>query len=304
MKILITGGAGFIGSHIARLLLDQGSEIVIYDNLKGHSASQIDPRAKLVKGDLANQKLLVDSLQGCNSVIHMAALIEVNQSVADPVLYAENNILGTVHLLEAMRQAKIQQIIFSSSATVYGSPRTLPVDETSEIMAANPYGATKIASESMLSAYHFVHNFDVTILRYFNPYGPGENHQPETHAIPNIIKAALKDEPIPLYWQGQQIRDFIYVEDLARAHIAILAMTGLNIFNVGTDHGVTIIDILNKVSDILGKPVKTKDLGERSGDVPALFASSQALTKATGWKIQVSLEEGLKRTIEYFKSLI
>jgi UDP-glucose 4-epimerase len=290
MCIFITGGAGFIGTHIVRLLLDTPNEIVIYDRLNPLSSLN-SPKIKYIKGDLSE-----------DIVIHMASLIEVSESVKNPLLFAENNILGSIKLLEAMKNTGVKRIVFSSSATVYGNPDKLPLTEDSPVMAANPYGMTKVAVENLIRSYHLIHGFDSVILRYFNPYGPGENHQPETHAIPNIIKSALADKPIPLYWQGQGVRDFIYVEDLAQAHIDVLGLKGWNIFNVGTGNGAKIIDILNMVSEILGHDLKTEDLGNRAGDVPALYASSALLEKTTGWKAKTDLKEGLKKTIEWFKA--
>lgn len=300
MKILITGGAGFIGSHISKLLLDLGHQVVIIDNLsKGHQ-ELVPAGAKLIKADIADENACAVALEGVESVIHMASWIEVPLSVTDPVGFANNNIMASIHLLQAMLKANVKKIVFSSSAVVYGNPKRLPLNEDDPISSANPYAASKVAVENFLTSYNFIHGFDVTILRYFNPYGPNERHQPETHAIPNFIKSALKDEPIPLYWKGSQVRDFIYVEDLAAAHVKVLDLKGLNIFNVGTENGTKVVDVVNTIYKILGKKPKIQDLGERIGDVPANFASSQKLKKATSWQAKYSLEAGLKKTIEWF----
>lgn len=303
MRILVTGGAGFIGSHICRLLLDDGHEVIVYDNLSRGYEKLVDSRSTFVKGDLSDQKLLEKSLKGVDAVIHMAAFALVNESVSEPLLYAQNNILGTISLLEAMKNSGVKKIIFSSSCVVYGNPETLPIKETDPIMAFNPYGATKVASENFIATYSELFGFNVTLLRYFNPYGPQEMHDPETHAVPLFIKAALSKKPIPLYWKGENIRDFIYVEDLARAHIAVLKLNGFNIFNVGTENGVKVIDLLKTIEEVLGYKVEIEDLGERAGDVHATYASSEKLKKATGWQPQVSLKEGIKRTVDYFKKL-
>ncbi len=302
MKILITGGAGFIGSHISKLLLNAGYEVVIVDNFsKGHQ-DLVPEKAKLIKANIADENALAKALEGVESVIHMASWIEVPLSVTDPVGFANNNIMASIHLLQAMDKAGVKKIVFSSSAVVYGNPKKLPLSENDPISSANPYAASKVAVENFLTSYNFTQGFDVTILRYFNPYGPNEKHQPETHAIPNFIKAVLKDEPVPLYWKGEQVRDFIYVEDLAVAHINVLDLKGLNIFNVGTESGTKVIDIVNTIYKILGKEPQIKDLGERIGDVPANFASSQKLKNTTGWQAKYSPEEGLKKTIEWFRA--
>jgi UDP-glucose 4-epimerase len=164
----------------------------------------------------------------------------------------------------------------------------------------NPYGATKVSAEAFVAAFQRLYGYDATILRYFNPYGPNELCDPETHLIPNVIRAALADEPIPIFWKGEQVRDFIYVEDLALAHAAVLTQTGLNYFNVGSEKGVKVNEVLSIVTDILDRPLKIKDLGERPGDVPALYASSERLRKATGWQAKVGMEEGLRRTVDFF----
>jgi UDP-glucose 4-epimerase len=152
-----------------------------------------------------------------------------------------------------------------------------------------------------MGVYHQLYGFDATIMRYFNPYGPNEMCDPETHVIPIIVRSALTDSPIPIYWKGEQVRDYIYVEDLARAHAAVLDMQGLNYFNIGSEKGVTVKQVLQIVTDIVGKPLRIEDRGERRGDVPATYATSERLRKATGWQAQVGLEEGLRRTVEYFR---
>ncbi len=301
-KILVTGGAGFIGSHVSKILLDQGHEVVILDNLsKGHKET-VDKMAKLVIGDMADPVKTKEALEGVDSVIHMAGLIVVPESVKDPIKYSQNNVLGSVSLFQSMRETGVKKIIFSSSACVYGTPDTLPIKEDAPLRPDNPYGATKASIESFLQAYHANFDFDVTILRYFNPYGPDELHDPETHAIPNFIKSALLKKPIPLFWKGEQVRDFIYIEDLARAHTDVLSLTGFNIFNVGTETGVKVKDVVDKIFEIVGYDVPIEDLGERPGDVAANFASSQKLHEAVGWKSRVTLKEGLEKTIDFFKN--
>lgn len=301
MKILITGGAGFIGSHISKQLLDEGNEVVIYDDFSTSSRTNVDPRASIIEGSIKDTKLLTESLLGLDSVIHMASFIAVEESVKDPLKYIDNNVLGTASLLEAMRGSGVKKIVISSSATVYGEPKSLPILENAPLSAANPYAASKIAMEALCESFNKTDGFDVITLRYFNPYGPGENHDPETHAVPNFIKAGINKQPVPLYWKGEQIRDFIYVEDLAAAHIAAVKLNGFNVFNVGTESGTKIIDIINILSEVLGYKLEVNDLGERKGDVMANYASSAKLKEATGWVAKVSLKEGLEKTVRSLK---
>jgi len=155
--------------------------------------------------------------------------------------------------------------------------------------------------ETFLGVYHQLHGFDCVLLRYFNPYGPNELCDPETHAVPNVVRAALERRPVPVYWGGEQVRDYIYVEDLARAHIAPLEVRGFHIFNVGSEVGIRVIDVAETVFGILGYRVPIDDLGERPGDVEALYASSEKLRTQLSWQAQVGLEEGLRRTIDHYR---
>ncbi|MCI0850099.1 MAG: NAD-dependent epimerase/dehydratase family protein, partial [Chloroflexi bacterium] len=216
MRVLVTGGAGFIGSHVCRTLLAEGHEVTALDNLSRGRRDLVPEGVAFVQGDLADEAATEQALRGHDAVIHLASFLEVAVSVAKPVLFAENNIVNSVRLLEAMRRADVGKIIFSSSATVYGVPKSLPLREEDPLgMQANPYGATKVAVETFLGVYHTLYDFDCTIMRYFNPYGPNELCDPESHAVPNVVRAMLEKRPIPLYWNGQKVRDYIYVEDLA-----------------------------------------------------------------------------------------
>lgn len=301
MKILVTGGAGFIGSHVTKLLTSSGNHVVVYDNLITGHKENLDPKAKLIIGDIQDKDKLKTALAGIDAIIHMAGLIVVPESVKDPIKYCDVNVLGSVCLLEAMKEVGVKKIVFSSSACVYGTPDKLPIKEDAPIRPDNPYGATKASIETFLQAFHANFDIDATILRYFNPYGPGELHNPETHAIPNFVKATLGKNPIPLYWKGEQIRDFIYIEDLAQAHVDVLALSGFEIFNIGTEKGVKVKDVVNEIFKIVGYRVPIDDLGERPGDVPANYASSKKLEKAVGWKAKVNLHDGLAKTIDFYK---
>jgi UDP-glucose 4-epimerase len=304
MKILVTGGAGFIGSHVTKQLLDQGFEVIVYDDLSRGFKKLIDPRATFVKGSISERTKLTSSLKGVEAVVHMAAFIIVPESVEKPKLYWENNVAGTKTLLEAMGEMKVKKIIFSSSATVYGDPDKPPLTEQSPVKkAANPYGQTKIEMENLIKKAHEGYGLSAIILRYFNPYGPNELHEPETHAVPNFITAVLNHRPTPLYWKGEQVRDFIYVEDLASAHIAPLHLDGFHVFNVGTGRGTKVIHLVEEIFSTVGYKTSVKDLGKRAGDVPELYTSPEKIQNELGWRSGVSLKEGLKRTIEFYKSL-
>ena len=302
MRVFVTGGAGFIGSQVSRVLVDMEHDVTVYDNLSRGRKELVPDDAEFVRGDIADEETMTKQLRGHDAVIHLAGFLEVAVSVQKPVDFAVNNIVNSVKLLESMRRADVGKIIFSSSATVYGVPKSLPLKEDDPVgMQANPYGATKVSVETFLGVYHQLYGMDCVALRYFNPYGPNELCDPETHAVPNIVRATLERRPIPLYWKGEQVRDYIYVEDLARAHIQPLKVQGFEVFNVGTEVGTKVIDVIETVFDIAGYRVPLDDLGERPGDVTASYASSEKLQKQLGWKAEVGLEEGLRRTIEHYR---
>lgn len=303
MRVLVTGGAGFIGSALTKTLLAEQHEVTVLDNLSKGYRELVPADARFIEGDLRDEEHLQGWLRGHDAVIHMAAYIEVGRSVEEPLVFADNNIMNSVRLLDAMHKAGVGKVVFSSSATVYGTPQNLPIREDDPLgVQSNPYGASKVATEAFVATYNSLYGMDAIILRYFNPYGPNEMHEPETHAVPNFITAALAKRPIPLYWGGEQVRDFIYVEDLARAHTAVLDQTGLQYFNVGSETGTKILDVIGDITDILEYHVEIEDLGARAGDVPANYAWSQKLMAATGWRPQVELHEGLERTIEWFRT--
>lgn len=302
MRVLVAGGAGFIGSSLTKVLLAEQHEVTVLDNLSKGFRTLVPPDARFIEGDLRDEERLPGWLRGHDAVIHMAAFIEVGRSVQEPVLFAENNVVNSVRLLEAMHEAGVGKIVFSSSATVYGTPQRLPLREEDPLgVQSNPYGASKVSTEAFVATYNSLYAMDAIILRYFNPYGPNELHDPETHAIPNFIKSVLAKKPIPLYWKGEQVRDFIYVEDLARAHTAVLDLSGLQYFNIGSETGSKMIDIVHQITSITGYDVPVEDLSERAGDVPATYASSAKLAAATGWHPRVELREGLERTVEWFR---
>ena len=302
MRVLVTGGAGFIGSHISRVLLEQRHQVTVLDSLARGRRELVPDEATFVHVDLADEDATCEALRRHDAVIHLAGSLEVAVSVEQPVPFTENNVVNSVRLLEAMRRAEVGKIIFSSSATVYGLPKRLPLREDDPLgMQANPYGASKVAVETYLGVYHQLYDFDCVALRYFNPYGPNELCDPETHAVPNFVRAALERRPIPLYWKGEVVRDYIYVEDLARAHTELLNVQGFEVFNIGTEVGTKTIDVVEAVFRVLGYRVPIEDLGERAGDVPTLYASSEKLRKRFGWQAQVDLEEGLRRTIDHYR---
>jgi UDP-glucose 4-epimerase len=300
VKILVTGGAGYIGGTVTQLLLDRGHTVVVYDNLC-HSRSSMAPAgATLIEGDVADNKkldqLFADGSFAC--VMHFAALIEAGESMQKPELYFRNNTMATLTLLEAMVKSNLKRLVFSSTAAVYGEPVSTPIMEDAALLPTNAYGESKLLVEQMLSWMQRIHGLHYASLRYFNVAGAipgrGEAHEPESHIIPLILDVALgrrrsikifgQDYPTP---DGTCIRDYIHVQDLAEAHL--LAFQALEqrdrmIYNLGNGHGFTVRQVVESARRITGHPIPVEEVPRRPGDPAVLIAGSAKIEHELGWK--------------------
>jgi UDP-arabinose 4-epimerase len=306
MRVLVTGGAGYIGSHAAEALARSGHEPIVLDNLStGHRwAVKWGP---FVEGDLANQEVLSRILQEqqIETVMHFAACLLVGESVREPRKYFWNNVVNTLHLLDAMLDAGVKRIIFSSSAAAYGDPEKIPMPEDHPQRPVNPYGETKLMMERVLEWYGRAYGLGWIALRYFNAAGAdlegrlGEEHDPETHLIPLIIQAALGRRPyVEIYGtdyptpDGTAIRDYIHVTDLAEAHVQaleFLARGGKSMaLNLGTGQGHSVRDVIDTVGKVSPQPVPVREGPRRAGDPPVLVADARQAAKVLGWKPQHS----------------
>ena len=313
-SILVTGGAGYIGSHASKALARAGYLPVVFDNLsRGHrEAVRWGP---FVEGDLADRLCLRAALAEHRvvAVMHFAAYAEVGQSVADPALYYRNNLIGTLSLLDAMREAGVGEIVFSSTCAIYGTPDAVPIGESAPHRPVNPYGETKLATERALRWYGGAYGIRSASLRYFNAAGAdlegelGEAHEPETHLIPLVLQAALgqrphievfgTDYPTP---DGTAIRDYVHVEDLAMAHLRALEhlrAEGASIaVNLGTGCGHSVREVIAAVERVSGCRVPVRDAARRLGDPPALVADPALATELLGWRPKYSDLETIIRT--------
>jgi UDP-glucose-4-epimerase GalE len=300
MRILVTGGAGYIGSHTVKQLLARGHEVTAYDNLSAGHRGAVPPE-NLVVGDLRDidhfDNLLV--VNRIEAVVHFAALATVGESVANPAKYYTNNLLYSLQLLDRCRRNGVGKFVFSSTAAVYGTPATLPITEDTPPAPVNPYGNTKLAFERALGDYAAAYPFGFCTLRYFNAAGAaadgslGEDHEPETHLIPLAIRAALgqkphleifgTDYPTP---DGTCVRDYVHVEDLATAHVLALDRVGPGsrlVFNVGIGRGYSVRQVVAAVQDVSGKPVPVKEGPRRPGDPAELVANAERIRRELGW---------------------
>jgi UDP-glucose 4-epimerase len=297
---LVTGGAGYIGSHTVRLLLRQGHDVTVVDNLsKGYRHNVPEDRLHVM--DLADTAALAELMRRnrTEAVIHFAAFIAVGESMREPAKYFSNNVGGSLSLLTAMLEAGVKHIVFSSTAAVYGNPHAFPILETFPIQPVNPYGESKVMVETMLRWFDEIHHLTSVCLRYFNASGAdpagnlGEEHEPETHLIPLVLRAAITGTPVTVFGDdydtpdGTCIRDYIHVNDLAQAHILAVEhlMNGgaSHQFNVGTGAGHTVIEVIRAVEEVTGRKVPYVIGPRREGDPPGLVAASDKLRAKLGW---------------------
>ena len=303
LRLLVTGGVGYIGSVVASLLVEDHHEVVALDNLsKGHREALPDG-AGFVKGDVLDAGRLTRVLDaGFDGVLHFAALSLVGESVEQPKRYYRTNVLGTLNLLEAMRISGVPRLVFSSTAAVYGEPEEVPITEDAPTRPTNPYGGSKLAADAMIGAYAGAHGLSATSLRYFNVAGSGaggrfgEDHHPETHLIPLVLEAAAgRRGSVSIYGtdyptrDGTAIRDYIHVEDLARAHLLALEGDGgaksgeHRIYNLGNGSGFSVREVIETAREVTGRGIKAAHAPRRAGDPVVLVASSRKIREELGW---------------------
>lgn len=302
MAILVTGGAGYIGSHTVAALLEQGKEVVVIDNLQtGHRGALLG--GKLYEGDLRDKELLkkLFSENDIEAVIHFAANSLVGESMKDPVKYFDNNVYGTLCLLDAMNQANVRKIVFSSTAATYGEPEKVPIEESDKTEPTNVYGETKLTMERMMAWFDQVLGIKYVSLRYFNAAGAhesgkiGEDHRPESHLIPLIIQAALGQRPsIQVFGDdyntpdGTCVRDYIHVGDLADAHLRAVDYLqrggDSNVFNLGNGQGFSVKEVIETVKSVTGRDFPVVISPRRAGDPAVLIASSDKARSVLGWQ--------------------
>ena len=312
MKILVTGGAGYIGGTVALRLLSAGHNVLIYDNFCHGHRELVPAGTRLIEGDLANRELLerVFRDEKVDGVMHFAALIEAGESMKHPELYFRNNTASTLTLLEAMLATRVERLVFSSTAAVYGEPEKTPIEETAALAPTNAYGESKLLVEHMLTWLNRIHGLRYASLRYFNVAGAvegrGEAHEPESHLIPLVLDVALgrrqsikifgKDYPTP---DGTCIRDYVHVGDLADAHI--LAFEALStrsrlIYNIGNGQGFSVREVVESARRVTGHPIPVVEEPRRPGDPAVLVASSKRIIEELGWKPRYSSLDDIVRS--------
>ena len=321
-RILVCGGAGYIGSHMVRRLLDEGFDVTVFDSFETGHPEAVPGEAEVFEGNLRNPsdvKRVLES-RDFDAVFHFAARIQVGESVTSPGLYYENNVGGTLNLLSGMVERKIGRFVFSSSAAVYGTPVEIPIREEHPLAPINPYGWTKRVVEQVLSDYWRAYGLASVSLRYFNACGAdpegriGESHDPETHLIPNILKSALSgsktavtifggDYPTP---DGTCVRDYVHVCDLADAHLKALesmrAFPGARAYNLGNGRGFSVKEVLAAAERVLETKIEHRIAPRREGDPAYLVADSSLASRELGWRPRfTSLDEIIRTALEWHR---
>jgi UDP-glucose 4-epimerase len=311
-RVLVTGGAGYIGSVVTAQLLEQGYQVIVYDNLSRGNQAAVPAGAELLIEDVGDRKALDRVLRAhaVDAVMHFAAFIEAGESMREPVKYFSNNTVNTLTLLEAVLAHGVPRLVFSSTAAVYGTPERTPIAETDTLQPTNVYGESKLGVERMLDWFHRIHGLHYASLRYFNAAGAsgsrGEDHRPESHLIPLALEVALgKRDQIAIYGtdypttDGTCIRDYIHVDDLARAHLRVLEALRERdrlIYNLGNGRGFSVREVIDTVRRVTGRPIPAREAQRRSGDPPVLVASSDKIRRELGWSARFPELETIVRS--------
>ena len=304
MNILVTGGAGFIGSHLVRRLLAKGEKVTALDNLSTGLAENLPPEAEFIEMDILDERLKKVVAAGAfDAIVHLAAQTMVDISVKDPLFDARENLLGTVHVLEAARAANVKRIVFASTAAAYGDVKEddLPVREAQPTEPMSFYGLSKLSVEKYLAMYHQLYGLEYVVLRFANVYGERQGDGGEGGVISIFAKAVAEGRDITIYGDGEQTRDFVYAGDIAEGILAALRTEEVNAaYNLSTQTETSLRELVSLLSEICGREIVPKYGAEREGDIYKSMLSNSRARRGLDWQPATTLAEGLRRTYEYF----
>jgi len=307
MKFLVTGGAGFIGSHIVDALIKNGDEVGVIDDFSSgrrENLKSVSDKIELTEGDIRDKAVVGNLMQGVDYVLHQAALRSVPKSLGNPELYNDVNINGTLNVLTAARDAKVKRVVVASSSSIYGETDKLPEKEDFLPLLISPYALTKLAAEYYCRIFSRIYGLETVNLRYFNVFGPRQSLENEyAVVIPKFITCMLKDEEPPIHGDGKQTRDFTYVENVVQANIKAATVPGIKceVFNIACGKAFSVLDIVKYVNKILEKDIKPKLGPIRQGDVKHTLADISKARKLIKFEPKIGFEEGLVKAVEYFK---
>lgn len=299
MRILVTGGAGFIGSHLVEALIAAKYEVAVLDNLSTGRREYLDVKVRLYEGDLQKREFVFNVLaqEKPEVVFHLAAQASVSASVRDPVKDALTNVMGTLHLLEAMVAAGSRKIVYSSTAAVYGAPRVLPIPEDHPVDFLSPYATSKFGAEQYVRVYFQMHQLDYTILRYANVYGPRQATGPDGGVVANFLRQLFAGENVVIFGDGEQTRDFIYVKDVVAANLKALTQAGAATLNIASGNACSVNQLLNSLREITGRKVTVVRQSERREDIRESVLETGSARQRLGWEVQYTLRDGLEATV-------
>lgn len=303
MRTLVTGGAGFIGSHIVDAVLADGHDVAIVDNLVGGRRSNVDPRARFYQEDIREARfheIIRDERP--EVVFHQAAQMSVKKSTDDPVYDAQVNVLGLLNVLEACTATNVRKIVFASSGATYGNPDYLPLDEQHPLRPASPYGITKMVAEHYLAYYALDRGLQYTALRYGNVYGPRQDAHGEAGVVAIFTRQLLEGRTPVIHWDGEQVRDYVYVGDVARANVAAATAGDNRVYCIGTGVGTSVNRLYTVLCEALGISLEPTHAPRRAGDLRAAYFDTRLSQQDLGWQATVSLEKGLALTAQGFRA--
>ena len=300
MKTLVTGGAGFIGSNLVSHLVEAGHEVTVLDNLLSGYRENLNPSARFIEGDVRDPAVVARAMVGVETVFHLAASVGNKRSIDAPLIDAEINVLGTLQVLEAARHARVRTIVTSSSAGIFGELKTLPIREDHPVDPDSPYGATKLAKEKLCLVYAKLYGIDAVCLRYFNVYGPNQRFDAYGNVIPIFVFQMLRGEPMTIFGDGEQTRDFVNVRDVVQANVRAAAVPGLSgAFNIGSGTRITINHLVSQLVEKSGLQPTVRSGPPRPGDVRDSLADISAAQKAFGFAPTVEMGAGLVEYLEW-----
>ncbi|MCR3759854.1 NAD-dependent epimerase/dehydratase family protein [Clostridium felsineum] len=301
MNILVTGGAGFIGTHVVNMLLEDGHKVSVIDNMVHGNGSNLPKNVPLYKMDIVDSSIEdAFKIEKPEIVIHNAAQISVAHSVKDPIYDAKVNVLGSVNILEMCKKYGVKKVIYPASAAIFGEPKYLPIDEKHPLDMISQYGITKHTVEHYLSVYKELYGINYTVLRYSNVYGPGQDSSGEGGVVSIFAEKLLKGESLCIYGNGEQVRDFVYVKDVAKANLYALNSLHNEIYNVCTNTRITINHLAELMCSVQGEKVDIIHIGERAGDIFESYMSYDKINSACGWKPEYDLKSGIEETMRSF----
>ena len=306
MKALVTGGAGFIGSNVSKMLLSKGMEVVVFDNLSSGNYDNIhDLHVQFIKGDILDKEAVKEACKGVGVLFHLAASVGRQRSIDYPQLDSETNLIGTINVLEGMRANGVKKIVYSSSAAIFGELQSQEIDENHPQNADSPYGVSKLAAEKMILSYADIYDITAVCLRYFNIYGVNQRYDLYGNVIPIFAHRLFSGEPLLIYGDGSQTRDFVNVYDVARANVmAGLEYSKTDVFNLGSGESITINHLAKMMQEISGIDNGIKYLPERKADVKHCKANASKVEEKMQFKTVVSLEKGVSEYIDWYKNNI